>query len=72
MVLKFLWESNLHCVLQDDLAISKQKVVVYHQGLLNALQWRIQGVPMASAETPSERARAPNQRRRAKITLKYG
>ena len=31
---------------------------------------------MVSAETPSERARAPNQRRlvlrRAKITLKYG
>ena len=34
------------------------------------------GVAMVSAETPSERARAPNQRRlvsrRAKITLKYG
>ena len=39
-------------------------------------QWQIQGVAMVSAETPSERARAPNQRRlvsrRAKITLKYG
>ena len=34
------------------------------------------GVAMVSAETPSEKARAPNQRRlvsrRAKITLKYG
>ena len=34
------------------------------------------GVAMVSAETPSERARAHNQRRsvsrRAKITLKYG
>jgi len=34
------------------------------------------GVAMVSAETPSERARAPNQRQlvsqRVKITLKYG
>ena len=39
-------------------------------------QWWIQEVALVSAETPTERARAPNQWRliswRAKITLKHG
>ena len=34
MVQKFLWESNLYCVLQDDLALSQQKAV---GGLLSGL-----------------------------------